>query len=36
LPWPVAVGLAALTLAGLVAGLAPQLVLDAASLAAGR
>jgi NADH-quinone oxidoreductase subunit N len=35
-PWPVAVGLAALTLASLVAGLAPQLVLDAASLAAGR
>jgi hypothetical protein len=30
----VAVGLAAVTLAGLVAGLAPQLVLDAASLAA--
>jgi NADH-quinone oxidoreductase subunit N len=36
LPWPVAAGLAALTLAGLVAGLAPQLVLDAAGLAAGR
>jgi NADH-quinone oxidoreductase subunit N len=35
-PWPVAVGVAALTLAGLVAGFAPQLVLDAAGLAAGR
>jgi NADH-quinone oxidoreductase subunit N len=35
-PWPVAVGLAALTLAGLVAGLAPQLVLDAAGAAAGH
>jgi hypothetical protein len=32
----VAVGLAAVTVAGLVIGLAPQLVLDAAGLAAGR
>jgi NADH-quinone oxidoreductase subunit N len=36
LPWSVAVGLAAVTLAGLVAGLAPQFVLDAANLVAGR
>ncbi|MGC9666576.1 NADH-quinone oxidoreductase subunit N [Planosporangium sp. 12N6] len=36
LPWPVAVGLAAVTIAGLVVGFAPQLVLDAAGLAAGR
>jgi NADH-quinone oxidoreductase subunit N len=36
LPWPVAVGLAAVTVAGLVAGLAPQFVLDAANLVAGR
>ncbi|GII26121.1 NADH-quinone oxidoreductase subunit N [Planosporangium mesophilum] len=35
-PWPLAVGLAAVTLAGLVIGVAPQLVLDAAELAAGR
>ncbi|NJC70094.1 NADH-quinone oxidoreductase subunit N [Planosporangium thailandense] len=35
-PWPVAVGLVALTVAGLVAGFAPQLVLHAAGLAAGR
>jgi NADH-quinone oxidoreductase subunit N len=34
-PWAVAVGLAVVTLAGLVAGLAPQLVLDAARLVAG-
>jgi NADH-quinone oxidoreductase subunit N len=32
LPWSVAVVLAAVTVAGLVAGLAPQLVLDAANL----
>jgi NADH-quinone oxidoreductase subunit N len=32
LPWSVAVGLAVITLAGLVVGLAPQLVLDAANL----
>jgi NADH-quinone oxidoreductase subunit N len=32
LPWAVAVGLAVVTLAGLVVGLAPQLVLDAANL----
>jgi NADH-quinone oxidoreductase subunit N len=35
-PWPVAVGVAALTVAGLVAGFAPQLVLDVAGLAGGR
>ncbi len=34
LPWAVAVGLAVVTLAGLVAGVAPQLVLDAATTAA--
>jgi NADH-quinone oxidoreductase subunit N len=33
LPWSVAIGLAVVTLAGLVAGLAPQLVLDAANIA---
>jgi NADH-quinone oxidoreductase subunit N len=33
LPWTVAVGLAVVTLAALVAGLAPQLVLDAANIA---
>jgi NADH-quinone oxidoreductase subunit N len=31
-PWTVAVGLAVVTLAGLVVGLAPQLVLDAANV----
>nr|WP_205861274.1 proton-conducting transporter membrane subunit [Planosporangium flavigriseum] len=36
LPWSVAVGLAVVTLVGLVVGFAPQVVLGAADLAAGR